>query len=334
LAIVTILLQLPLEGSNTTVEEQWFINVGMETIPPVGQPKNILGIVDLYAFSRQLSGPIAVMPCTDTISWYVAGEYAHVSGSVVKAMYTAFSMFGDWNATGQDDIERPTVGMEDLSWPYNITGWVPQQVKLSDQAFARGYAIGEWRNILAEPTPMPTPAPTYQPAFMTMTVDRIEHDQLMASPQIAGPFQALIRQRVAAQVNVSVENVLIDSITKESTFLTKVAISVYPRNGPRNISDGELSAELTKSLLTDITELPGISAISSGQVAVTGPTVSKWVAPWERPDAVADTATSGQATTASLSGASSLETPRVYGGDFPGPGDVDVVQPGAPSVMH
>jgi carbonic anhydrase len=334
LAIITILLTLPIEGSNTTVEEMFFISAGMQSVPNVSKPAAIPYIMDLYAFTKQLSGPIKNMPCTDTLEWYVAGEYAHVTGSVVKAMQQAFGMFGEWGNSGQDQPDRPTVDWGDLDWPYNITGWVPEMIRMTDNAFIKGYATGDWKNIFAEPTPMPTPAPTYQPAFMTLSVTGIASNQMIETAQVFGPFQEMIRQNVAQHMNVSVENCVIDKVTTTGTFTTQVTLSVYPHNHSTNLTNGLVSQALHDKILKDVQQLRGVAAISSGNTTVDGPTASAWVAPWARPDATGEvTQKSGQGGAVTLAGRSSEEGGLVIGGAFPEAGDVSVVQSAPPDLM-
>jgi len=140
------------------------------------------------------------------------------------------------------------------------------------------YATGDWKNVFAEPTPAPTPAPTFEPVFMTLTVDRIEYDQLTASDALTD-FQSAIRKDVADWANITASYVHLE-LEKASTFLTKVDVTVFPKAGAIPVQDGPLP-KLGQRIQEDIISISTLNPITSGDITVEGPTVSRWSAPAE-----------------------------------------------------
>merc|ERR1719352_1095702 len=90
-----------------------------------------------------------------------------------------------------------------MDWDGEVAGWVPQSVEMSKRQLAIAYATGDWKNVFEEPTPAPTPAPTYEPVFMTLTVDRIDYNQMTASESLVKDFQNAIRRDVAQWANLT-----------------------------------------------------------------------------------------------------------------------------------
>jgi hypothetical protein len=283
LAIITLLLTLPAEGSTTTDEEAFFKMLGMETVPDVSAP--ITGLVDLSVFSGKFANA-AIMPCTDTQRWFVATEYAHVSGAVVSALQKNFQDvpfdFGEiedisqvTQVLGGGNVEEQP--LNSLDWEADSGAWVPQTVVLSPRQLAIAYATGDWQNVFEEPTPAPTPAPTLEPVFMTIMVDRIDYDQMTSSESLVGPFQTAIRKDVAEWANLSASLVQLN-LVKDSTFLTRVQVTVYPGAEAVTAEDGVLT-ELGEKIHKDILSITTLNPITQGEITVEGPTVSRWVDP-------------------------------------------------------
>jgi carbonic anhydrase len=99
MAMVSILLQLPQEGSDAGEQErQFFFKLGMAAIPEANSSLPIADPIDLNVFEKQLTGhywryqgSMTYPPCTEGVKWYVAASPAHINARAVASFKRRFA---------------------------------------------------------------------------------------------------------------------------------------------------------------------------------------------------------------------------------------------------
>jgi carbonic anhydrase len=166
LAVVTVLLNLPLEGSEPETTEMFFRSLGLENLPSEEEPRPI-GPVDLTVLSNALNSPYVKMPCADaTVHWFVMSQSAFVSGRMVQAFRDKFM-----NPVGFEanvDADGNPIGTESLTFAANNSTeeaseapnpWRNRALPVVQQYYA-SIGHGEFESLTGSDAVGNTPAPT------------------------------------------------------------------------------------------------------------------------------------------------------------------------------
>jgi carbonic anhydrase len=86
LAVVAVMLQLKEEGAVDDPTREFFLNLGLESLPHLGEPKAINRTFNLNAFLPAIEAGSVMMPnCSSYVPWYVLATPAWITGSIMQS---------------------------------------------------------------------------------------------------------------------------------------------------------------------------------------------------------------------------------------------------------